>query len=502
VIHPAYLSIPPRLGSRGDEAVDLAADAGRVLDEEQRLGVDALLSYGPAGRWVALEQLVLEARQNGKSGGILLPVVLWDLFLSGVVDRIVWTAHLFKTAEEAFEDVEKCIQTSAALSRRVKRITRGNGDEAIELMDGSKLEFLARNSNSGRGLGGKRVVMDEALFLGAGSMGALMPTLSARPDPQVTYGSSAAKATSDQLHRLIRRGRKGGDPSLIHVEWCAPGSWEDPGCEQGRDCTHMPGVAEGCAMDNEELWPLAGHATGKRITVAYIRGERRALPPTEFGRERMGWHEIPSEAGGQIDAATWGELIDELSRRSGDVAIALDVSPDRAFAAVALYGLRDDERGHLQLMRYDGGTGWVIGKLVELRDALGDDLLAVGMGKGTFTSLKDALKRADFLEPEDPEEPERGALAVASGMDMAAACGQLLDAVTQRTLHHTGQEQLTTAVLAGKVRQGAETVSWTRKDKDNPLDITPLVAATVARWAFISRVDLVDQEVTPWVDFL
>jgi hypothetical protein len=502
VIRPAYLSIPPRLGSRGDEAVDLAADAGRVLDEEQRLGVDALLSYGPGGRWVALEQCVIEARQNGKSGGILLPVVLWDLWLSGVPDRVVWTAHRFKTAQEAFDDFVKCIETSAVLSRRVKSIDRSHGEEAIELMDGSKLEFLARNSGGGRGLGGKRVVMDEALFLAAGSMGALMPTLSARPDPQITYGSSAAKATSDHLHKLVQRGRKGGDPSLIHLEWCAPGSWEDPGCDQGRDCTHMPGVAEGCAMDREELWPLAGHTTGKRITLAYIRGERRALTPTEFGRERMGWHEIPSEAGGQIDAATWEDLLDQLSRRTGDVALALDVSPDRAFAAIALYGQRADGDGHLQLMKYDGGNAWVIRKLVELRDALGDDLVAVGMGKGTFTSLKDALKRADFVEPEDPERPERGALVVASGLDMAAACGQLLDAVAQRTLHHTGQDQLTTAVLAGKVRQGNESVSWTRKDKDSPVDITPLVAATVARWAFITRVDLVDQEVEPWFDTL
>lgn len=502
MIRPAYMSIPPRLGSRGDEAVDLAAAAGRVLDEEQKLGVDALLSYGPGGRWVALEQCVIEARQNGKTGGILLPVVLWEVWLSGVPDRVVWTAHRAKTSTEAFSDVVKCIETAPELSRRVKSVKSGHGEESVELMDGSLLEFLARTGAGGRGIGGKRVIMDEGLFLAAAAMGALMPVLSARPDPQITYGSSAGKAASDHLHKLIRRGRKGGDPSLTYLEWCAPGSWEDPGCEQGRDCTHMPGVAEGCAMDNEELWPLAGHSTGKRVTLAYIRGERRTLTPTEFGRERMGWHEIPSEAGGQIDAATWEGLLDQLSRRAGDVAVALDVSPDRAFAAIALYGLRADGDGHLQLMRYDGGTAWVITKLVELRDAFGSDLVAVGMGKGTFTSLKDALKRAGFVEPEDPERPERGALAVAGGVDMAAACGQLLDAVAQRTLHHIGQDQLTTAALAGKVRQGAESVSWTRKDKDSPVDITPLVAATVARWAFVTRVDLVDQEVTPWVDFL
>src|SRR5207302_1718267 len=140
--------------------------------------------------------------------------------------------------------------------------------------------------------------------------------LSARPDPQVNYGSSAALETSDHLHRLKDRGRKGGDPSLIWIEFCAPGSWKDPGCESGRACQHTVGSV-GCALDREELVGRANHTAGKRITWEYLRAERLALPVAEFGRERLGWHEDPPLTGGDIDVAAWQQMLDEDSRRQG-----------------------------------------------------------------------------------------------------------------------------------------------------------------------------------------
>lgn len=497
MIEPAHLWIPPRVGSYGSEAVDLAERAGRVLDEEQQFCVDALLSYGPGGRWLTLESAMIEARQNGKTAGVLLPVTLFDLFLMDNPDRIVWTAHLFRTAREAFDDFCTCIETAPELSRRVKNISYGHGEESIELHDGSLLEFLARSNQSGRGLGGKRVVFDEALFLAGSVLGSLMPVLSARPDPQINYGSSAAKATSEHLHRLIKRGRKGGDPSLIWVEYCAPGSWEDPGCEDGRDCGHMPDTP-GCVLDDESLLPHANHTVGRRITYAYVRQERRALPPNEFGRERFGWHEMASDAGGTIDAGDWSAMGDVLSKRDGDVALAVDIAPDRSYSAIALYGLREDAYGHLQLMDFRPGTQWIVPRLVELREAL--EPIAVGIGRASFASLEQELHRAGFSPPEDPDAPLRGELSVASGVDMAAACGQLLDAVRQRSLKHIEQDQLTTSVLGGRTRETGGSVAWSRKDAE--VELAPLVASTLARWAFVSRVDIVGQEVEPWVEFV
>lgn len=485
MISPAHLWIPPRSGSYGDEATDLAEMAGRVLDDEQKLAVDALLSYGPGGRWVALESGIVEARQNGKTSGVLLPVTLFDLFLLPP-DRIVWTAHVFRTARDAFEDFCICIETAPELSRRVKQIFYGNGEESIELHNGAKLEFLARSKRGGRGLGGKRVVMDEALFIAAADMGALMPVLSARPDPQINYGSSAALSTSDHLQRLKDRGRAGDDPFLIWVEYCASGGWLEPPCEQGTRCPHSAGTP-GCALDDEDRWLQANHTLGKRITIEYVRAERRALPATEFGRERLGWHEIPVAGSGAIDIGQWAKLLDGTSKRQGDITLAVDIAPQRDYAAIGLYGPRADGLGHWQLVDYRPGTEWLVDRIVELRAGL--DPIAIALGRATAASLEVELEKHDIHRPVKPDEPVRGDLAVLTAAEMTAATGQALDVVRQAAVRHIGQQPLDAAVAGAKTRETGDSVAWSRKDAD--ADISPLVSVSLARWAYEARAHLV-----------
>lgn len=497
MIEPAYFWVPPRVGSYGDEAIDLARMAGRELDEEQCLAVDAMLSYGPGGRWVALESGIVEPRQNGKTGGVLLPVTLFDLFLLPP-DRIVWTAHIFRTARDAFSDFCTCIETAPELSRRVKKISYSHGEESIELHSGALLEFLARSSGGGRGLGGKRVVMDEALFLVAAAMGALMPTLSARPDPQVNYGSSAALQTSDQLHRLKDRGRKGGDLSLIWIEFCAPGSWKEPPCKLGRACQHTAGSPH-CAFDDEVLIGRANHTAGKRITWEYLRAERLALPVQEFGRERLGWHEDPPLTGGDIDAAAWQQMTDVESRREGDVTIGVDLNPQQGAASIALFGIRADGREHMQLMDCRPGIDWVLDRLVELREILNP--VGYAMGRNTYAALEAELTKKKFLRPEKPDEPARGNVAVVAGADMSAATGQMLtvcrpligtDGALDYRARHIGQRELNAAVASARAREGTDSITWSRKDSGG--DITPLVAVTVAKWLYQAWAHLVTND--------
>lgn len=463
MIDPAYLWIPPRTGSYGDEAIDLARMAGRELDAEQCLAVDAMLSYGRGGRWVALESAILEARQNGKTAGVLLPVVLFDLFLLDP-DRIVWTAHLFRTSRDAFDDFCVCIETAPVLSRRVKKISYGHGEESIELHNGATLEFLARSQGGGRGLGGKRVVFDEALILASASLDSLMPTLSARPDPQINYGSSAAKETSEHLHALKDRGRAGGDPSLIWIEYCAPGGWDDPGCEQDK-CPHFWGT-DGCTLDNEELWPLANHTIGKRITYAYVRSERRTLSPRGFGRERLGWHEELLSATGVIQERLWQSRKDVDSVAVGRVGIGVDASPELRSLAVAMTGLREDGKRHWQILRHDGGAGWLVPYLAELRDS-GLDFGPIGVDpSGPAGALISDLTAAGF----EVEE--------ISGRILVQAWGAFLQSVVEGTGWHLGQHTLGQAIRDARHAPSGDVERFSRKRSSG--DICPLVAVTLS----------------------
>lgn len=465
MISPAHLWVPPRIGSYGDEAIDLGAEAGWSLDEEQKLGVDAMLSYGPGGDWAALESAIIEARQNGKTMRVLAPVTLFDFFLMPP-DDIMWTAHRMSTVQEAFDEFQVAIATSPTLSRRVKKICTDDSDEHIELHNGAKLAFRTRSGEGGRGLGGKRVVLDEALVLSAGSMGALLPTLSARRNAQVNYGSSAGKATSTHLANLVRRGRAGGDPSLIWVEFCAPGSWEDPPCERGTKCLHYVGTP-GCALDDETLWPLANHTVGDRITYRYVRSERRALTWLEFGRERLGWHELVIEGGRPISAKAWGDLVDILSTMTDPVAVGLEVNNDRTASAIGVAGYRADGLIHVEIIKAAPGVSWVVDDVLAVVEKWKPCVVVLDDRSESASLLPDLKDKGLKLRDRDPAKtPGEGELVVTTwANDLARASGAFHTRVTEtKTIRHLNQPELKESIEGAVWRQLGDAKAWDRKN--------------------------------------
>jgi len=63
------------------------------------------------------------------------------------------------------------------------------------------------------------------------------------------------------------------------------------------------------------------------------------------------------------------------------------------------------------------------------------------------------------------------------------ACGDFHDAAVHAQLAHRGDYRLTDAVAGATKRQVADAWAWRRR---GGADITPLVAATLARWGIVS----------------
>ena len=469
IARPAFLSIPDRVrSSAGWEAVELARSVGIDPDPEQELALDAILSEDERGHYV-LESAIVCPRQNGKTLALQV-AALHDLFLRDT-RLVIWSAHRFRTTQEAHRDLVATITNYDELRRRVRKIRNANGEEGIELLSGARLDFLARTSSGGggRGLSGDVVILDEALYLTPGMLGSLLPTLSARKAPAVRYGSSAGLRESEVLRTLRDRGRAGGDPSLVWVEW----STEPTGCARP-ECDHRYGT-EGCQLDDVDLWRAANPALGRRITVEYLEAERRALPAREFMRERLGWWESDPSAGDTsvIDEAAWEAARDPESQivEGERVAFAVDVSWDRSTAWVAVCGTREDGRPHVELAATKPSTEWVAGWLAKRADQYGAPMVALQGSGAPVSSLLDELR--DQLG--DRVLPMAGA-------DLGRACGAFYDAITTGQLVHIGQEPLDEAVEAAVVRPLGDAWVWDRRR--SPIDIAPLVAVTAALFAW------------------
>lgn len=488
LVEPAYFTVPAYTHTFGPEVADLAAMADYAPDEDQAAALDALFAVGPDGLVAAFEFALIAARQNLKTAVLKMAVLGW-LFVTEQ-NLIVWSAHEMKTTKEAFLDLTNLIEGCAPLRKRLAKgpsngIYRGNGDESIELASGQRCMFKARTNGGGRGLSGDRVILDEGFALKRSHMGSLLPTLSARPDPQVAYGSSAGQADSDVLRGIRDRGRKGDSTSLGYIEYCAP---EDACADE--NCSHALGVP-GCAMDDVEMVRRANPAMGRRISVSYIMKEREALPPEEFGRERMGWWDQPAivDAPTLITKDVWSALMDKDSTPVDPVSFGIYVPRNRSRGAIGVAARRADKRYHVGIVPAVRGksidtlpgTSWILERAVELQEwrPCAFVIDAYSGASSLITPLRDL--GIEVVET--------------NAQTFARACGSVYDAVTEDNLRHRGSAELARAVVGATKRDLGDSWAWDRKDPK--VDITQLNAITLALHGHIEH-GQPEQETDVW----
>lgn len=465
----------------GQECIDLAEDAKLFLDPWQQLALHHSLAEDDEGRWASLDVVLNVTRQNGK-GGFLEARQLGEVILFGG-QLVIHTAHQFNTAQESFIRLDRVIEGSYALSSRVLRARRSHGEEGFEFRNGARIRFLARGGDSGRGFSGDLVLMDEAMKLRAAPIGALMPVLSARPNPQLVFtGSAGLGDESEQLALLRARALAEGepDPSLCyiehsiapHVKECATDTDGNIVCESHDN------------RGDERSWARSNPALGIRIRSAYVLREMRSMRADLFDRERLGvgdYPEVTDETWQVIPKEKWEACEDVKSQPGDPVAFAIDTNPERTWTAISIVGPSGDGR-HAEVVAHRPGTDWVVDYVIE-RDKKWNPCAWVIDEGGPAGSLAPAVRKALMFE-DDPEREDRSEyLHSMKVREVTQACGMFHDRVMDSaTLYHLGQAPLAAALAGAKKREVGDAWAWARKS--DGVDISPLVAATNALWGW------------------
>jgi hypothetical protein len=490
VIPPSYVNIPDRYASLGSEAIDWCKRGGWEFDAEQEYCIDAFMSVDRRMQWTAQEACVVVARQNGKTNRILIPRALWQFFL-GPKDDVFWTAHRAVTSTQAFRDIRALIDSNDFMSRKVKGFVATYGKETIQHVDGRIMRFLARSESGGRGLGGPLPVMDEAFALEEGQLGALMPTILARPDAQLLYGSSAGLSKSAHLRELRDRGRSGNDPGLVYVEWCASGDWDNPGCRL-KGCDHHRSRS-GCAMDDERNWQQANFALDRRIMRPTVRTLRRSLAAQQFGREVLTWWDkAPDEETKLPISSTDFDLCeDQESSVQGQIIISVDVSTNSDYGCIGIAAINAQGLPHVELIKYETGIDWMVPEVLRLRGKYILRRINIAQGRDRDLPQNKVFRSAIILDPAGPAAVllpklrERGIEPILMNTrDVGTAFATFAEDVKHKELRHIGQEELGIA-LAGSVKRNIGDGMWgiaRSKSADEDTDVSPLSAIVMARW--------------------
>lgn len=471
---PRYRLVPRATSSAGTEAVELAASAGLVLEPHQAHVLEGALGERQDGRWAAFEVGVVEPRQNGK-GAIITARELAGLYLFGE-ELQTHTAHRFDTCLEGFRRIREYIEGSADLSRRLRKITEAHGQESIELSNPTqRLIFKARSKGSGRGFSGDAVYLDEAFWLL--DLGAMLPTMSARPNPQLWYLSSAPlpRVESDVLRRLCRRGRDGAEgrttpQRLAYFEWST--SVEETASRQEWEDS----IAD--LLDDRGAWAEANPGIGHRITEEFIQSERDAMTDEDFARERLGLYpEVAEVVEAAIDESDWRACSSPRSKPADPVTFAFEVSVDRRWAVIASAGAASVGGVHVELVDNRRQTGWVVDRLVELRDRHRPAAIICNPSGPAGGLLPECERRGLAVGVPDPAKP--GTVKAVTGRDYTQACAGAYDAITEHRWRHLDQAALNMAVGGAVKRPVGD--AWVF-DRDAATDISPLLAVALAAW--------------------
>jgi hypothetical protein len=418
----------------------------------QRHVVDVALEIDEATGLLAYREVVLTVpRQSGKS--TLLGALLAWRCAFWPNQRVAFTAQTAQDARTKWRDeFVPMLERSSLAGMYVVR--QSNGSEGLRWKNGSIQSIVATTEKAGHGLSLDMALVDE-FFAASDSRleQSLKPATITREQPQMWFVSTAGTSSSGPLRAKVERGREnvsaGRTDGMAYFEWSAPGE----------------GVE-----DLDELLLSCHPAVGHTISLANLRADFESMEPAEAERAYLNrWTAQVTQA--PIPVSTWNRRSSDSMTLGDDLVFAVDFTPDRASASIAAAGLCDEERHGVELVEHREGTEWVVSRCIELWDRWQPRAFVVDAA-GPAGSLVPDLEAAGIVVQRTQMR------------DMAQACGRMFDAVLNDKLRHRGQAPLTAAVAGAAKRKLGDAWAWSRSS--SAVDISPLVAATLALWGATS----------------
>lgn len=463
-------SPPPRVGTtrrpdrptRGGQVARIARALGQPLMPWQRHVADVAGEVDPStGLPVYREIVLLVPRQSGKTT-LLLSEMVHRAFAFG---RPQLTRYAAQTGDDAIAKWSEHVTILEETPfRRLFETNDTNGQKSLIWANGSKYAPTATTKKSGHGKTLDQGVIDEAFAqVDFRTEQAMRPAMLTRPDAQLFVVSTAGDASSVFLNAKIEahRSRLAAEPdapsTVAYFEWSADTA-EDPFAE--------------------ETWWGCMPALGRTVQPAVIRADLEAMlaDPKEgergFRRAYLNQTDLGITAESVVAAEDWLATSDDESAIVADRVFALDVANDRTSAAVAALGPNRVGDLHMEVVKHERGTHWVLPYLVSLFDRNPKAPRRVYVAPGGQAAAMEALLAEADIE-----------VVILKRAEYAAGCAALFDGIVDQTLFHrrTGQLPLDIAISGAAWSTGDARV-WNRQRSST--DISPLVAVTIALWGW------------------
>jgi hypothetical protein len=364
-----------------------------------------------------------------------------------------YTANRREVAAKLFRDEWAPMVDTRAL-RRFYRLRRSQGSEGIHKRHGSsRLQLFAPTADALHSTNADTITIDEAWAFDSPSGEALEAggrfAQLTRPWRQLWIVSAGGTIESTWWDRWLTAGEQ-ATPGVALFDYGA-----DP-------------AADGYDPGNPAVWaaahPLAAVSPIVGEAIAHEWATR--ADDATFERGILNVWPRPSlvVAAAGVELAHWSAAAAPAAAPTVQ-AIALDVAADRSAAALAVAGDHDG-RLTVEVIDHRPGVAWLAAAAKAAR----------GRWRGVpvvADSLVAASIVAELAKAKVPVEP-------VGASDHARACGTFVDLLAAGRLAHRSQAVLDDAVAGAARRPLGDAWLWSRAR--STVDISPLVAVTLAAW--------------------
>lgn len=424
---------------------DTCRRLGWGFDGWQNGAGQLILSKRSDGEYAADTIVVSIPRQVGKT--YLVACIIFALCLLEPGLKVIWTAHRKSTSAETFRQFE-AMAKRPKVAAHVRQVLRGKGDESIWFLNGSSIEFGARESGFGRGRTDVDVlVFDEGQMLPESTLEDMGATQNVAKNPLTfVMGTPPRPKDEGEFFTLLRQEALDGESDgTLYIEMSA---------DRGSD-----------PMDRDQ-WrkanPSFPHRTSER---ALLRLRKKLKNDDSWNREALGiWDQITKQFS-PFNGALWAEQVDiGPAFDARPAALSVDMSHARVISVGACW--LEESSAHVEEV-------WA-----GVDEAAAVRWVAARAGRRTTVVIDSQSPAASMI---GPLRASKVRVHVGTAGDMAKGCGLFKSDLEASRLTHADQESVNDAREGARMRAIGVAGGWGLDRSDPSVEIQPIVALVLAR---------------------
>ena len=407
---PRLQSVPLKGKNKIDDVKQLCEIIKMPLLPWQEHVLKDMLTVDSKGKWIRKTNLLLIARQNGKTHLarmlILAHLIKWET-------NVLIMSSNRSMALDTFRQVTDILENNDHLKGFVKQIRYANGTESIEMLNGTRLDVVAatRDGSRGRSVNGL-LFIDEVREISEEGFRAATPVTRAHANSHTLLCSNAGDAFSTVLNDLRERAISYPPKSFGFYEYSAP---------------------QYCKIDDHNAWAMANPSLGYTITLESL-SEAVATSPIENTRTELLCQWIDSLSSPWPHGILEETSDSTLEMTAGAYTVfGFDVSPSRRNGSLVAGQILPD-----------GRIGIGILETYSSQVAI-DELKMAASIKGWADIYKPRLVCFDKYATQTIADrlSQSGVMVEdVSGQQFYKACGDLLEGLVNHRVVHNGQAEL------------------------------------------------------------